>query len=122
MIPDVQLPPDSRIRATVDFKLRAGWSCDPSCETFEGPKSAVFRPAGLPRGARLEYKVQSLVGATSRTLTKAERDLQRHLQVVVPRTASAETVAELVAQWPCAQDVHIGPAPSLPRPPSAPTR
>lgn len=107
------VPPPPGMPGLVSVKLRPGWAFDAKAQCFTGPKGATFTP-DLPAGARLTPTVPQLAGRPSGTLSAAERDLQRYLQVILPVGHDVAAFAADARRWPCAASADAGPAVSLP--------
>jgi hypothetical protein len=107
------LPPPGIVSRPVDFKLKPGWHYDQSHRVFVGEKHNQFAPKDLPAGTRIEYKVPDL--ASKPRLSKAERELQRYMQMVLPPQFAPESVLNRVKRWSFVEEVHLAPEVSLPR-------
>ena len=94
MIPSVP-PPKELVGKRIDLKLKPGWRYDVGQGVFVGPKGEIGAPASLPQGARIVYKVPTLAQRPARSLSAAERDLSRYLQVIL--RGVAKTNAERAA-------------------------
>jgi hypothetical protein len=55
-----------------------------------------FTAPRLPKNSRILYKVSSLARSAAKGLSKAEKDLQRYMQVILSSPNSAKTVLETV--------------------------
>jgi hypothetical protein len=113
MFPSVP-PPKELVGKSIDCKLKPGWRYDEERGVFVGPKGEALVPASLPKGARIVYKVPSLSHSSSRSLSPAERDLSRYLQVILPTARGVEKLAPLVQSWPAIEEAHVTPEISLP--------
>jgi hypothetical protein len=113
MIPSVP-PPKELVGKSVDCKLKPGWRYDEERAVFVGPKGEAVSPASLPKGARIVYKVPSLARSAPKSLSAAERDLGRYLQVILPTAGGAEKLVPVVRAWPAIEEAHAAPEISLP--------
>jgi hypothetical protein len=112
MIPEVPSPKGSKIRIPIDVKLKTGWRYDARRGAFVSA-SQVFKPE-LPAKSRIVYKVPQLAKADPAKLSKAERDLQRYMQVILPPRKRPEDYLESVREWPSVAEAHVAPRVSLP--------
>lgn len=120
MLPAV--PPPPGLLRPVSVKLKPGWAFDVKARQFRGPGGEAFTPEGLPRGTRLEPTVPQLAGRPRKTLSAAERDLQRYVQVVLPTGNDPEAYVQAIRAWPCAASATAAPAVSLPEAPAPPRK
>ena len=115
MIPAVPVPANSSIRRPVDLTLSPGWRFDPRRRVFVSEEGERVTPREhLPKNTRIVPKVPSLATADPESLSPAERDLRRHLQVILPAGVAPEPYVEVVRAWPCAERADLGPQVSLP--------
>jgi hypothetical protein len=123
-IPAIPAPTDGSIRRPVDVTLAPGWRFDAGRRDFVSDEGARVNPRDdLPEGSRIVAKVPSLAGADPASLSPAERDLQRYLQVILPAGEAPEAYLEVVRAWPFVERADLGPEVSLPDsgPPGAPS-
>jgi hypothetical protein len=114
-IPAVPVPASSPIRRPVELKLSPGWRFDPGRRAFVSEEGERVLPReDLPRNSRIVPKVPSLVSADPASLSPAERDLQRYVQVILPAREPPESYVEVVRAWPCVERADLGPEVSLP--------
>jgi hypothetical protein len=107
--------PPRGFRRPIDLTLKAGWSFDPKTHAFTSSSGDTFSLRGqLPKGARVVHKVGSLSGSDASTLSAAERDLRRYLQVILPRGVSPAAHLPRVRAWPPVEEAHAAPDISLP--------
>jgi hypothetical protein len=102
----------TKIRPSIDLTLKSGWRFDTKKGTFVSA-SRTFTPH-LARGVRIVYKVPKLAAADSSKLSKAERDLQRYMQVILPLKARPEDYLKDIQAWPSVAEAHVTPRVSLP--------
>lgn len=115
MIPAVTLPADSKIRTPVDLKLKPKWRFNPSRRVFESESGEMFTPRDdLPKNSKIVYKVPSLARANEAKLSKAERDLRRYMQVILPPGQAPAEYVDVIRAWPCVEEAHVAPEVSLP--------
>jgi hypothetical protein len=108
-------PPRELVGKSIDCKLRPGWSFDEKREVFLGPKGEVEKPSALPKGTRIVYKVPSLAKRAARSLSEAERDLARYMQVILPSTAGQDQLLSAMQSWPAIEGADPTPQMSLPQ-------
>ena len=115
MIPPVTLPEKSKVKTPVDVKLQPGWRFNSHRRFFESDSGERFTPGGdLPKHSRIVYKVPSLAGVDASKLSKAERDLQRYVQVILPEGESPADYVAVIRRWPAVAEAHTAPTVSLP--------
>jgi hypothetical protein len=106
--------PAGVLRGAIDVKLKPEWRFDAARGLFATGSGRSFVPADLPPGARIVHKVPSLAAADPAALTGAERELQRHLQVILPAKRSAAPDLAAIRAWPCVETAASPPEISLP--------
>lgn len=111
--PAVPAPKELRGRS-IDFKLKPGWRYDEAKGVFVDPEGVEFRAPRLPKNSRILYKLPSLARSKTKGLSRAEKDLQRYMQVILPSPSSAKTVLETLQSLPAVEEVHLAPEISLP--------
>ncbi len=114
------LPPKGLVGRSVDFKLKPGWRYDEVKGVFVSAKGAEFTAPRLPKNGRLVYKVPKLARLAPKGLSKAEQDLQRYMQVILPSSRSTKELLKIVQSLPCVEEAHLTPEISLPMEKSAP--
>jgi hypothetical protein len=115
MIPAVPLPANSHIRRPVELKLKPGWHFDTDRRAFVSEAGERVTPAAdLPKRSRIVPTVPSLGSADEATLSPAERDLRRYVQVILPPGEPPERYVDAIRAWPCVEQANAGPEISLP--------
>lgn len=95
--------------------LAPGWRIAAARGVFERAGAGRLDVAAeLPKGSRVVYAVPSLAGADPATLGDDERDLARHVQVILPRGADAAAALARVRRWACIERAAVAPRPALP--------
>jgi len=107
-------PPKGLVGRSIDYKLKTGWRYDTVKKVFIDAKGTEFAPLPLGNKSLIVYKVPGLAGVTPKGLSKAERDLQRYMQVILPPSRSPEELVKTVQSWPCVEEAHVAPEISLP--------
>lgn len=114
-------PPKHLVGRAVDFKLKPGWRYDDAKRVFVDDKGVESAAPGLPKKSRVVYKVPSLARSAPKGLSKAERDLQRYMQLIVPARPSKELLKR-IQSWPWVEEAHLSPEISLPTDISTPNK
>jgi hypothetical protein len=109
-------PPKGLVGRSIDYKLKPGWRYDTVKKVFVDAKGAQFAPRSLGKKSRVVYKVPGLAKVTPERLSKAERDLQRYMQIILPPSRSPQGLLKAVQSWPCVEEAHVAPEISLPTP------
>ena len=112
-------PPKGLVGRSVDFKLKPGWRYEGK-GVFVSAKGVEFTAPRLPKNSRLLYKVPKLARSAPNGLSKAEQDLQRYMQAILPSSRSTKELLKIVQSWPCVEEAHLTPEISLPIEKSAP--
>ena len=107
-------PPKELTQRSIDYKLKPGWRYDEARAVFVDPKGVEFTVPRLPKNSRILYKVPSLARSTTKGLSKAEKELQRYMQVILPSLRSAKAVLKTLQSHPAVEEVHLAPEISLP--------
>jgi hypothetical protein len=107
-------PPKGLVGKSVDFKLKPGWRYNEATGVFVGSGGDQFAPPPLPKETRIVYKVPSLAASSSQGLSKAERDLQLYMQLLLPPAAVPKDYVKTIQAWPCVAEAHVAPDVSLP--------
>lgn len=107
-------PPKGLVGRSVDFKLKPGWRYNEAKGTFVSSGGDQFTPPPLPQGTRIVYKVPSLAASSSQGLSKAERDLQMYMQVLLSPADAPKEYVKTIQAWPCVAEAHVAPEVSLP--------
>ena len=113
-------PPKGLVGRSVDFKLKPGWRYDEGKGVFVSAEGVEFTAPRLPKNSRLLYKVPKLARSAPMGLSKAEQDLQRYMQAILPSSRSTKELLKIVQSWPCVEEAHLTPEISLPIEKSAP--
>ncbi len=115
MIPAVPLPANSPIRRPVDLKLAPGWRFDARRRVFVSDAGERVTPRDdLPKRTRIVHTVPSVAASDPASLSRAEQDLQRYLQIILPAGEPPEDYVEAVRAWPSVEQADVAPEVSLP--------
>ena len=107
-------PPKGLVGRSIDYKLKPGWRYDTVKKVFVDANGAEFAPRPLGKKSRIVYKVPALAMAIPGKLSRAERDLRRYMQVILPPSRSPEALLAAVKSWPWVEEAHVAPEISLP--------
>lgn len=115
MIPAVPLPAGSKVRPSIDVKLKPAWHWEASRRVFLSRAGKEFDPRGdLPRNSKIVYKVPSLAEGNETRLSRHEKDLRRYMQVILPAGESPAAYLDVVRAWPPVAEAQAAPEISLP--------
>jgi hypothetical protein len=118
MIPAVRIPADAKIRTPVEIKLKPDWHFDPTVGVFISDRGDRFVPqSDLPKKSQIVHKTPSLAIAARKArarLSSDQKNLLRHLQVILPADQAASQYLEKIRRWPCVAEVSLRPVISLP--------
>lgn len=114
-MPAVPVPGGAGIQSPVEIKLKPKWRYDSSNRTFVSDSGETFRPSGsLPKGTKIVYKVPDLAKADRRGMSVDEKNLVRHLQVILPKGEQPSKYVEDIRSWTSVEEAHTAPEISLP--------
>ncbi len=103
------------IRPHLVAKLRDGWTYDPSAAVFVAADGRQFQSqAKVPKGTTIVHMTPDLACAPALSLSPAERDLARYIQIILPRGKSPSAYLPRLAQWECLAEVGLPPEIDLP--------
>jgi hypothetical protein len=106
-----EAPPGSR--AHLDVTLKTGCRLDRG-RLVSAEGRAVGGAEKLPRGSRIIAVVPRLADVDPARLSPAERDLVRHVKILIPRGADPAAVLARVKRWKCVEHAQVAPEISLP--------
>lgn len=113
MMPSVPLP--AGIRTPIDFKLKPKWRFDRKRRVFVSPSGETFKPhAVLPKKSRIVHKAPGLAEADEAHLSKDEKNLRRHMQLILPADQSPADYLAEVRGWPAVAEADVAPDVALP--------
>lgn len=119
MIPAVRIPVDAKIRTPVEIKLKPGWEFDAERRVFVSDRGEEFETHGeLPKKSKIVHKTPALAAAARKAKAKLsddEKNLLRHLQVILPVDEPPAKYLKTIRDWPGVADASLPPDPSLPR-------
>ena len=118
MIPAVRIPASAKLPTPVEIKLKAGWQFDAAQRAFVSARGERFTLRGaLPPRSKVLHTTPDLAAAMQSgkaRLTAAEKNLVRHLQVILPPSRARAKIVEAIRQWPCVENAALQPEMSLP--------
>jgi hypothetical protein len=115
MMPATPVPKSSGLRTPVEVKLKPKWSYDTAHRIFVSGSGEKFDPAQtLPKKTKIVYKTPSLLNVGDEKLSPSEKNLLRHMQVILPFGESPFDHLDDIRSWPCVQEAHAAPEISLP--------
>ena len=105
---------EASVRPSLSLRLRPGWRLAAPGEFADAGGAKLYVAAELPRGAELVPTVPALAAADPARLSAPERELARHIQLILPRGADAAKLLPVVKRWACVEDAQLPPRISLP--------
>jgi hypothetical protein len=118
MIPAVRVPVGAKIRIPIEIKLKPGWEFDAERRVFVSDRGEEFEPRGeLPKKTKIVHKTPALVEAARQTkanLSEDEKNLLRHLQIILPANEPPVKYLKTIRDWPWVAEASLPPEPSLP--------
>jgi hypothetical protein len=104
----------AKVRPSLSLRLRPGWRLAAPGEFADATGARLYVAADLPPGAELVPTVPSLAAADPQRLSAPERELARHVQLVLAAGADAAKLLPVVRRWAAVEDVQLPPQVSLP--------
>jgi hypothetical protein len=105
--------PPPGLRPHLVLKLKVGWRFHRGA--FVSPEGLhIAPPTGLPSGTEIVPMVAELARADLSTLSEAERDLARYLQVILPEGAEPAAWLEPMRSLEAVEEASLPPQISLP--------
>jgi hypothetical protein len=105
---------EAKVRPSLALRLRPGWRVAAPAEFADAAGAKLYVAADLPRGAELVPTVPALAAADPARLSAPERELARHVQLILPAGADAEQLLAVVRRWAAVEDAGLPPRVSLP--------
>ncbi len=100
------------------IRLKKGWYFDEESHYFVSDQGQRIEPkADLPAGSRLEYRVPELIQKSPDIQNKAEEDLLRYFNILLPPGSTPSEWLVIVKKWPCVEELQLTPEVSLPNKP-----
>lgn len=118
MIPAVRVPADAKIRTPIEVKLKPGWEFDAVRRVFVSDRGEKCQArAELPKNSKIVHKTPAIAAASRRAKSKLsddERNLLRHLQVILPPDEPPAKYMKTIRDWQWVAEVSLPPDVSLP--------
>jgi hypothetical protein len=105
---------EAAVRPSLAIRLRPGWRLAAPGEFADAAGARLYVAGDLPAGAELVPTVPALAAADPKRLSAPERELARHVQLILPPGADAATLLPAVTRWAAVEDVQLPPRVSLP--------
>jgi hypothetical protein len=105
---------EAKVRPSLSLRLRPGWRLAAPDGFADTAGARLYVAADLPAGAELVPTVPALAAADPQRLAAPERELARHVQLVLPAGADAAKLLPVVRRWAAIEDAQLPPRVSLP--------
>jgi len=105
---------EAGVRPSLSLRLRPGWRVAAPAEFAGAGGARLDVAADLPPGAGLAPTVPALAAADPKRLSAPERELARHVQLVLPAGVDAAKLLPVVKRWACVEEAQLPPQISLP--------
>jgi len=105
---------EANVRPSLSIRLRPGWRLAAPGEFDDATGARLHVAADLPPGAELVPTVPALATADPKRLSAPERELARHVQLILPAGTDAAKLLKVVKRWASVEDVQVPPSVSLP--------
>jgi hypothetical protein len=105
---------EAPVRPSLSIRLRPGWRLAGPGEFADTAGARLYVAADLPTGAELVPTVPAAASADPKRLSAPERELARHVQLVLPAGANAAKLLPVVKRWASVEDAQVPPSVSLP--------
>lgn len=105
---------EASVRPSLSLRLRRGWRLAAPGEFADAGGARLYVAADLPPGAELVPTVPALAAADPKGLSTPERELARHVQLILPSGVDAAKLLPVVKRWASVEDAQVPPRISLP--------
>ena len=105
---------EAKVRPSLSLRLNPGWRIVGPAELVDAAGTRLLVAADLPAGAELVPTVPALAAADLKRLSAPERELARHVQLILPAGADAARLLPAVRRWAAVEDAQLAPQVSLP--------
>jgi hypothetical protein len=105
---------EANVRPSLSIRLRPGWRLAAAGEFADAGGARLYVAADLPPGAELAATVPALAAADPKRLSAPERELARHVLLVLPPGSDAAKLLPVVKRWASVEDARLPPQISLP--------
>lgn len=105
---------EAPVRPSLAIRLNPGWRLAGAVAFADASGARLDVAADLPPGAELVPTVPALATADPERLSGPERDLARHVQLILPAGADAGRLLPVVRRWTSVEDARLPPRVSLP--------
>lgn len=96
------------------MQLKPGWRADVEANAFARGRERIDLKATISTNATLQPHIVELHGKSDRSLSSAERELARYVQVRVGADQKLLTIARQLAKLDAIEQVSVSPEVSLP--------
>src|SRR3954452_16469955 len=111
-----KVDPPSGMRPVIHALLRPRWDLEPKALRFLTGRREFVPGENLPSGTQIQHLVSRLQNVDRENLSAVEKKLSRWIQLILPQGTEAEHYVAEMQSWPCFEEVHVAPRPSLPSP------
>jgi hypothetical protein len=105
---------EAKVRPSLSIRLKPGWRIAGPGEFADAGGARLYVAADLPARAELVPTVPALAAADPKRLSAPERELARHVQLILPAGADAAKLLPVVRRWAAVDDARLPPQVSLP--------
>jgi hypothetical protein len=105
---------EAKVRPSLSIRLRPGWHIAGPGEFADAGGARLYVAADLPARAELVPTVPALAATDPKRLSAPERELARHVQLILPAGADAAKLLPVVRRWAAVEDAQLAPQVSLP--------
>jgi hypothetical protein len=105
---------EAAVRPSLALRLRPGWRLTGPGEFADAAGTRLYVAADLPAAAELVPTVPALAAADPKRLSAPERELARHVQLILPPATDPAKLLPVVRRWAAVEDAQLPPRVSLP--------
>jgi hypothetical protein len=109
-----KVEPPAGMRPAIHALLKPRWDLQSEPPKFVAGHRELVPDEHLPPGTQIDYMVPRLRKVSKESLSPEEKKLARWVQIVLPPGAQTEQYLAELKSWPCFDEVHMAPRPSLP--------
>jgi hypothetical protein len=105
---------EASVLPSISIVLRRGWRIAAPGVLADAAGMQLDVAADLPPGAEFVATAPTLAAADPTRLSAPERELARHVQLILPAGADVAKLLVVVKRWPAVEDARLPPQVSLP--------
>jgi hypothetical protein len=109
-----KVEPPAGMRPAIHALLKPRWELQSEPPKLVAGHRELVPDEHLPPGTQIDYMVTRLRKVAKESLSPAEKKLARWVQIILPLGVQTDKYLAELMSWPCFEEVHMAPRPSLP--------